>query len=626
MGDDEDQPARLFNHNDRQSQGSDSIQRLPNLEQEVLRLELADPDHEDVPAQYEWKEVRGQLELLHFESAGNGTGSKEKTICSTCHHLGRVSTMMLDSRCDYHFTVRQINASTSEGCLSCSFLCDVLSECVVTETEPKMAEYHFEIRDHTYDRSQSWDSENSTGSKTKSSLVIVLLKPPYRLWSSAQNLEVFSVSGSPHPWGNIGSALVPPPSSFSVGTVDFIMACLRTCEPSRSHKHAMCEAASKPHSLPKRVLEITRSTSNSPRGSIGVRLVETDGAKQPYFCLSHCWGGLQSIIKTTKLSLGSRRADIPLSTLPKTFRETVVVVNIIGSRLSWSRAYFWIDSLCIIKDDPNDWAVESAENRDATNPIPVNSVSVQMQWYAIVKEYSKLRLTYASDRLPALAGIAKQLAQSHTMHYPDESTRRQSRYLAGLWEDTLLDDLLWSTYNNRCKPATSPAPSWSWPSIDGFIYYPLDTLIDSCYATVSATIETASDPFLSAPSGHLTITAPLVTGHIDSNPTAEHSRAVENLVLRLGNEKYTISYPELNLDFGGNGGRLQIKEGDILSCARLARITKEGEQFLLLKPCERHAGFYERVGLIRLGVIDRTRASDAERIYEGSPTVTLIVV
>ncbi|KAK6072640.1 hypothetical protein SCUP515_07220 [Seiridium cupressi] len=213
------------------------------------------------------------------------------------------------------------------------------------------------------------------------------------------------------------------------------------------------------------------------------------------------------------------------------------------------------------------------------------------------------------------------------MHCPDESTRRQSRYLAGLWEDTLLDDLLWSTYNNRCKPATSPAPSWSWSSIDGYINYHLDISIDYCYSTVSATIETASDPFLSAPSGHLTITAPLVTGRIDSNLTAEHSRAIDNLVLTLGNEKYTISYPQLNLDYGGNSGRLQIKEGDVLSCVRLARTKDRGsEHFLLLKPCERHDEFYERVGLVRLGMIDKTIASDAERIYEGSPTVTLTVV
>ncbi|KAK9773412.1 putative Heterokaryon incompatibility domain-containing protein [Seiridium cardinale] len=372
-----------------------------------------------------------------------------------------------------------------------------------------------------------------------------------------------------------------------------------------------------------------------------------------------------------------------------------MVAGIIASRLSWSRAYLWMDSLCIIQDDPEDWAAESVKMCDiysgsflmiaATNAqnsdqglfalqdkiytaraisrkdedgtkYPLYCRSSLPHWksksyidatftpeedfehfpllarawgngmYAIVKEYSSLRLTYASDRLPALAGIAKQFAPLHTMHCPDESTHRQSGYIASLWEDTLLSDLLWSTHNMRCKPSTSPAPSWSWSSIDGFIYYPPEILIDSCYSIVSATIETASDPFLSAPSGHLTITAPLVTGRIDSNFTAEHSLAVQNLALRLKNETYTISYPQLKLDYGGNGGRLQIKEGDILSCARLARIKQAGEQFLLLKPSERHDGFYERIGLIQLGSIDKTGLSDAERIYEGSPIMTLTVV
>jgi hypothetical protein len=44
---------------------------------------------------------------------------------------------------------------------------------------------------------------------------------------------------------------------------------------------------------------------------------------------------------------------IPLDSLTKTFREAIVIARSLGFK------YIWIDSLCIIQDDPQDWAYES---------------------------------------------------------------------------------------------------------------------------------------------------------------------------------------------------------------------------------------------------------------------------
>jgi hypothetical protein len=44
---------------------------------------------------------------------------------------------------------------------------------------------------------------------------------------------------------------------------------------------------------------------------------------------------------------------IPLSSLPKTFLDAIVVTKALGLR------YLWIDSLCIIQDDEDDWLAES---------------------------------------------------------------------------------------------------------------------------------------------------------------------------------------------------------------------------------------------------------------------------
>lgn len=89
-----------------------------------------------------------------------------------------------------------------------------------------------------------------------------------------------------------------------------------------------------------------------------------DGSREPrlicdarelgqYVTLSHCWGDAL-IVQTTTETLSAHRKQIPLAGLTKTFRDAVIITRNLGF---W---YLWIDSLCIIQDDPKDWETESA--------------------------------------------------------------------------------------------------------------------------------------------------------------------------------------------------------------------------------------------------------------------------
>ncbi|KAI0479769.1 HET-domain-containing protein [Xylaria cf. heliscus] len=83
-------------------------------------------------------------------------------------------------------------------------------------------------------------------------------------------------------------------------------------------------------------------------------------------------------------------------------------------------------------------------------------------WYDAVNDYSGLALSFEKDKLPALAAISQGYA---------EETGSGNRFLAGLWEDSLLLDMLWETYPQTSangpmeKPVDSKAPSWSWASV-----------------------------------------------------------------------------------------------------------------------------------------------------------------
>lgn len=82
-------------------------------------------------------------------------------------------------------------------------------------------------------------------------------------------------------------------------------------------------------------------------------------------------------------------------------------------------------------------------------------------WTSVVEEYSRTKLTYESDKLPALAGLANEVA----LFGKDE-------YLAGLWRRNLLAGLCWrSIYENPQAPKQYRAPSWSWPSLDAPVTY-----------------------------------------------------------------------------------------------------------------------------------------------------------
>jgi hypothetical protein len=76
-------------------------------------------------------------------------------------------------------------------------------------------------------------------------------------------------------------------------------------------------------------------------------------------------------------------------------------------------------------------------------------------WRSIVEAHTSRRLTFSEDRLPALQGIAKHVKR-----------KRACAYYAGLWEDTLCYDLLW-TCLDRAEERSSKylAPSWSWASV-----------------------------------------------------------------------------------------------------------------------------------------------------------------
>ena len=68
------------------------------------------------------------------------------------------------------------------------------------------------------------------------------------------------------------------------------------------------------------------------------------------------WGGIEIKCKTTSTNISRyQNVGIEFDTLTKTFQDAAQITAAIGFR------YLWIDSLCIIQDDDEDWQRESAK-------------------------------------------------------------------------------------------------------------------------------------------------------------------------------------------------------------------------------------------------------------------------
>jgi hypothetical protein len=113
-------------------------------------------------------------------------------------------------------------------------------------------------------------------------------------------------------------------------------------------KHSLCQPRHVPK-FPTRVLDIGSKGDFSD-----MKLSEGNEGPVQYAALSHCWGGKQPF-KTTLHTLHLRKQRILWVDLPKTFQDAVQVSHWLGMR------YIWIDSLCIIQDDDNDWRIEAAK-------------------------------------------------------------------------------------------------------------------------------------------------------------------------------------------------------------------------------------------------------------------------
>lgn len=88
--------------------------------------------------------------------------------------------------------------------------------------------------------------------------------------------------------------------------------------------------------------------------------------------------------------------------------------------------------------------------------------NIFLDWNNIISRYSSLELTYKTDRLVAIFGVASRV---------QEALKDMDIYVAGLWRSQLPWMLLWQIRISDTPPSYDCGPSWSWASFNRDVYF-----------------------------------------------------------------------------------------------------------------------------------------------------------
>ncbi|KAM7213566.1 Heterokaryon incompatibility protein (HET) domain containing protein [Rhypophila decipiens] len=184
--------------------------------------------------------------------------------------------------------------------------------------------------------------------------VIVPRSPVDICRSSAASLAFYGLKDQPE-GGRMIHEDNNPTTTFEE-SISVIHKWLEECTGQRragEHDHGLCPSGE--GLLPKRLLRLDFNNTDQ------LQLIEcAEGQAGRYAALSHCWGNPRDMeqIKTTTRNYKQHLSSIVYSELPKSFQDAVQVCRELGLQ------NLWIDSLCIVQDDSNDWQHESTNMTD----------------------------------------------------------------------------------------------------------------------------------------------------------------------------------------------------------------------------------------------------------------------
>ncbi|KAE8333748.1 heterokaryon incompatibility protein-domain-containing protein [Aspergillus sergii] len=154
--------------------------------------------------------------------------------------------------------------------------------------------------------------------------------------------QIFAVDGYRSPWKTMGKTTRSPRYVLNDEHRDWYLSWVQDCV----ENHPKCQ---RPSAMPTRLIDL----GYDDKGTMCLR--DEINQTSRYIALSHSWQFSEARkCMTLKKNYESRKRSIQQQGLSQTFQDAIQVARWLGVR------YLWIDTFCIIQDDPDDWAEQAS--------------------------------------------------------------------------------------------------------------------------------------------------------------------------------------------------------------------------------------------------------------------------
>lgn len=170
--------------------------------------------------------------------------------------------------------------------------------------------------------------------------------------------------------------------------------------------------------------------------------------------------------------------------------------------------------------------------------------NIAKMWSQMVSGYSGRQITFMSDKLPAISGLAQRFATRFAAQEERRPRKDEEKgpgktekpvYLAGLWLDELSRLLCWRAWGHRFEQRAMEyvAPTWSWASLTSPVIWDFALFTCSPRTTIlhASTTPKGLDSFGRVSNGKLVVRGPVQRAKLDLEGKEQH------LVLGLRNER-----------------------------------------------------------------------------------------
>ncbi|KAJ3578590.1 hypothetical protein NPX13_g1974 [Xylaria arbuscula] len=171
----------------------------------------------------------------------------------------------------------------------------------------------------------------------------------------------------------------PVDHTGSGGSIRHIRSWIETCAKNHS-----CYPKYDPM-LPARVVKITEDL---------VRVINGNGLRGRYMTLSHRWG-INETFTLTSLNVSVMTDSVPWNSIPRIYQEAIELTRLLGIE------YIWIDTLCIVQDDDQDWQREAGKMKSVYGNSYLNIAATQAEdSYGGMFFSSSLGIEYPAEKVP----------------------------------------------------------------------------------------------------------------------------------------------------------------------------------------------------------------------------------